>query len=288
MAGNFLFCAVSEKTCACFPGSGNVVLKEQVNFCLLSPSIYYGRNYLVESIALYQVFQVLDTAQTWTVQYQSWPWAQAAKSMGWGKTGLKENVTHQGWPGQLEPPGSLAFPSSYYISQALGEDFLVSNTVPRGEGLVWAAAGTPALMQLMLVRLCTQKTGTVPQSFVSTHRLQQAPCFYQHVHGNSECLHTVSKGGWTSVLEDKEGAMWLRNCPRLTVASWWQKSSGKCSLCLPCCNSSFTSHSQSLLRAGCWARQTLLWPIVDVFMTEINSPRCRDCPDSRLGVEMNS
>lgn len=138
----------------------------------------------------------------------------------------------------------------------------------------------------MLVKLSTPKI--VPWSFVSTPWPQQAPHFHQHVHGNSECFHTFSKGGWTSVLEDKEGTMWLRNCPRLTVASSWQMSLGKSSLCLPCCNSSFTSHSQPLLRAGCQARQTLLWPIVHLFMMEINHSRCRDCPDSRLGVEINS
>lgn len=62
-------------------------------------------------------------------------------------------------------------------------------------------------MELMMVELCTQKTGIVPQSFVSTHWLQQAPHFYQHVHGNSQCFETVSKGGWTSVLEDKQGTV---------------------------------------------------------------------------------
>lgn len=138
----------------------------------------------------------------------------------------------------------------------------------------------------MLVKLSTLKI--VPWSIVSTHWLQQAPHFYQHVHGNREGFHTVWKGGWMGVLEDKEGTTWLRNCPRLTVAISWQMSSGKSSLCLPCCNSSFTSHSQPSLRAGCWARQTLLWPIAHFFMMEINSSRCGGCPDPRLGVEIDS
>lgn len=46
-------------------------------------------------------------------------------------------------------------------------------------------------------------------------------------------------------------------------------------------------HSQCL-RAGRWARQALLCSTAHLFMMEINSSRSRDCPDFRLGVEIDS
>ena len=125
------------------------------------------------------------------------------------------------------------------------------------EALVWAEAGTLCLVEWLLVKLCTQKTGIVPWSFVSTHWLQQAPHFYQHVHVNSECFHVDSKGGWTSVSENEgepcgsgiaPGWQWLEAgrslqesllcvCPAVTLPSpairghYWGEYAGLDDLC---------------------------------------------------------
>lgn len=116
--GHLISCSVSEICLlsslweSCLAGAGDFLLAgAQQTVWQEIPDVIHRSWRLAFSRALYQLVQMVDTVQIWTVQYKSWPWAYVAKPLGWGKRGLQRNITHRVWPGCwcLCVPGTSIF-----------------------------------------------------------------------------------------------------------------------------------------------------------------------------------
>lgn len=182
---NFLFCVwdlclLSSLWESCLAGAGDFLLAgAQHTVWQEIPDVIHRSWRLAFSRALYQLVQMADTVQIWTVQYKSWPWAYAAKPLGWGKRGLQRNIAHRVWPGCwcLCVPGTSIFLVDLPGPERGGFAICLGSQMWRWqETVVWAKTRTPSFVEGVLVKPCTQKTGTVLLRFVKTHWLQQAPC----------------------------------------------------------------------------------------------------------------